>query len=326
MAQRPNRKAVRQAIIVSNRPLGTGRNPHNYLLELEIDHTFDTVPGEFIEITLSSRPSDSYRALSWDPDQPTPLPTTGSELRERQPLLNRPFSIAGIDKRDEHAQVFVIYKVRGPGTTRLATLGPGEKLTVLGPLGKSGFSATTDLKRAVLVAGGIGLPPLLFWTDLLTRRSVPVVLIAGARTASQLPLPQGVIEQTPRSNKAHGIPDVFLPLTYKTVNLQVATEDGTAGTAGRATDLLERTLANKPADEQWTIYGCGPWDMLRSVFGLVRNKNVECQVSLEQMMGCGIGTCQSCIVKVRASDPPHWQYKLCCTDGPVFDARDVIWD
>ncbi|MGB2820485.1 MAG: dihydroorotate dehydrogenase electron transfer subunit, partial [Phycisphaerae bacterium] len=111
------------------------------------------------------------------------------------------------------------------------------------------------------------------------------------------------------------------------VETAIATDDGSLGWKGFAAGLFTRWLEAQdgPAD-RLVVYSCGPEPMMRAVGEACIARGIECQLALERHMACGMGTCQSCIVKLRARGEPGWQYKLVCTDGPVFNAEDILWD
>lgn len=239
--------------------------------------------------------------------------------------MNRPFSIAGLTHEDGSSQVSVLYKVRGPGTRTFRTFAPGRPVTVFGPLGARGFQLPAPVDRAIVAAGGLGLAGTLFWLDQLVNRGVPATVLVGSPTAGELPLPEP-LRQGDRPVDAHVLPGLFAPLLSPHVALRIATDDGSIGFKGFVSRALESLLADKPADEKWVVYGCGPWPMLKSIAALAQRENLACQVSLEEMMACGIGTCQACVIGVYAGGKGRSQYKLCCTHGPVFDAEEIVWE
>jgi len=112
------------------------------------------------------------------------------------------------------------------------------------------------------------------------------------------------------------------------VPVLISTDDGSLGFAGSAAQAFARYLhAHLEEDSSAVVYSCGPDAMMHATADLAEQYNIPCQVCLERMMACGMGTCQSCVVRIRdASDPKGWVYRLCCTDGPVFDSRVVIWE
>jgi len=321
------KKSTFQASVIAVEPLPVTGNRHNYLMTMKLDRAFEAFPGQFIQIRLADLPAQPQRILEYHEDTLTPWPDVQPNLKEKSPLLNRPFSIAGLASANDSSQLSVMYNVKGPGTLKLSRCRPGETLTVLGPLGRRGFSLPEQIDRVIIVAGGMGLAPMLYWSSRLVQAKLPITLLIGAQTAAHLPLPEAVHRRaSDRQSSIETVPDAFKHLLDWHVDIHLATDDGSAGTRGLVTTLLETFLTEKLAHERWVIYSCGPWAMLRSVANQARRANIRCQVSLEQMMACGIGTCQSCIVKTHSPQPPFWQYELCCTDGPVFDAESVIWD
>jgi len=214
------------------------------------------------------------------------------------PLLSRPFSIAGVDP--SAGTVDVIFQTVGRGTALLAALQAGVSLELVGPLGH-GFELPPRRNPAVLIGGGVGVPPLMFLAERLAADGVPVAVLIGARSAELL---LGVAEF-----EACG------------AELQVATDDGSAGYHGFPTALLEQHLAQDPDCE---VYACGPHELLRTVADLTLRADVPCQVCLENQMGCGLGACLGCVVAARTADGGE-EYLRVCKDGPVFDARRVVW-
>ena len=323
MAHHLDNKAVHQAEVLSNRPISAGKDQPNYLLELKLDRSFTALPGQFIQIQISEPPLTTHRELEHQNGEFQPW-TVEAELDHKTPLLNRPFSLADLRTVDGFTQASVLYKVRGPGTIRLSQFRASDNLTLFGPLGSSVFTLPERVDRVVMVGGGLGLAGLLFWTNGLIEKGLPVTMVAGAPTAEQIPLPKKLWSQ--RTSDTRNLSNVFSRLGPEAVNLYVATDDGTAGHKGFVTEVFDQVLAEKPPSERWAVYACGPWAMLRLIARAADEANVFCQVSLEEMMACGIGACQACVIKVRADNHQGWQYKLCCTQGPVFDARTIVWD
>lgn len=196
------------------------------------------------------------------------------------PLLRRPFGAHKITRNT----VEILYKVVGKATRILSSKKKGDALDVIGPLG-NGFEVSNA--NAILVAGGHGVAPLYALAAQMTK---PLVLI-GARAKAHL-----VCEKD------------FKKLGAR---VRVATDDGSKGHKGSVADLLTKSKA--------TIYACGPKPMLKAVAKLAERYNMPCQVSLEEYIACGIGTCLGCAINTKSG------YKLVCKDGPVFDAKDVIW-
>jgi dihydroorotate dehydrogenase electron transfer subunit len=211
------------------------------------------------------------------------------------PLLRRPFSICGAN-RDV---LLVLYRVVGRGTGILSGKKTGDHLSVLGPLGK-GFEPPGDSVQPILVAGGMGIAPLIFLSLTLSRKDQQ--FLAGYGSSSEVvPLDQlGIVGLSPA----------------------IATEDGSQGHHGRVTDLLESVLSVK--EKPSAIFTCGPLPMLNAVARIARGRNIPCRVSLESHMACGVGACQGCAVK-NAPDGEK-PYAHVCRDGPVFDAKTLDWE
>jgi dihydroorotate dehydrogenase electron transfer subunit len=218
-----------------------------------------------------------------------------------EPLLPRPFSI----HRVQGNRVDLLIRVAGEGTRQLSGLAPGDVLEIKGPLGR-GFNLD-PLRVPILVAGGLGVAPLLFLADRLlkSKQGQPLVsprLLIGAGSKKEL---LGL-----REFRAMGL------------RVQAATEDGSVGHKGLVTDLLDRMTANSL--DRAVIYTCGPWGMMRAAASWAASKNVLCQVSLEAHMACGMGACLGC--SVARQNPTGPRYAKVCQDGPVFEAGEVAWD
>ena len=214
------------------------------------------------------------------------------------PLLRRPLSI---HQTIGNEQVQLLYKVMGKGTRMLATLAPGQKLNLTGPLGH-GFDFA-DRQAICLVGGGMGIAPLYFLAREILRATRPpkCIVLLGARTASELgPLPRDFM-------------DIGVTETH------LATDDGSVGHHGFVAELLPQHLN---LDLNWTVCTCGPSPMMKAVAGLCRAQDWECQVSLETMMACGISACLGCAIPRADLSGP---YLHVCKDGPVFKAEEVAW-
>lgn len=277
-------------------------------------------PGQFVQ--LQCRGLDEQigaREVRWPAEGPPQL--TQPELTGKEPLLRRPFSLAAWRQWDRGVALEILYRAVGTGTHWLWDVPVGTALSVLGPLG-NGFAIRPEATHAALVGGGVGIPPMLFLAEHLAAAGKTAVAFCGVRTEGLLPLtvcdrpgadgrPSRCIEEFAR----HGAESV------------IATDDGTLGWPGLVSGALAAWLdgaAPGPAD--LVVYSCGPEPMMRAVADLCIARGIECQLALERHMACGMGTCQSCIVKIRDDGARGWSYKLCCTDGPVFDAREVLWE
>ena len=224
--------------------------------------------------------------------------------RGMDPLLRRPFSIFEV-LRDSHGAVIglsVFNKRIGKGTGLLYEVESGARLQCLGPLGKP-FEPVDPPGEAWMVAGGVGLAPFVTLAEALVARGTATTLFYGARRAEDL----------------HCV-DIFERLGIRIVT---STEDGSGGIKGRVTVPLEEALTATAKDVH--VYVCGPTPMMRAVATLAAAHGRRCDVSLEQVMGCGLGGCYSCVVAAREpGGAPH--HTRSCIDGPVFDASRIVWE
>lgn len=214
------------------------------------------------------------------------------------PLLRRPFSICGTE---EGGIVRILFKAVGRGTALLAARKEGESIPVLGPLG-SGFALLHTEKPVFLMAGGIGIAPVLFLFQYLKPHNYK--FLSGYRTSAEIINIDGA-----------GIPDF---------KMDIATDDGSEGFNGRVTNLLEDIL-DSGIEEPAVIYACGPLPMLKETARISLERNLGCQVSMETLMACGIGVCQGCAISLL-SDIKEAPYHRVCKEGPVFDSREIDWN
>ncbi|MFB3820051.1 MAG: dihydroorotate dehydrogenase electron transfer subunit [Candidatus Methylomirabilales bacterium] len=257
------------------------------------------------------------------------------------PFLPRAFSIYRLGPGRQAAVVEVLYKVVGVGTQCLSGLDPGAAVEVLGPLGNH-FAPPAAGQPVVLVAGGIGVPPIAALAAELRQ--------CGMRNAECGMDGQSLEPRT--SNRQPSLPRPLVLLGGKTSEdilcvkdfeeaggeVRIATEDGSLGARGLVTDLLEQSFHGTPALRhsgtspegrsarvpECQVYACGPPGMLAAVARLASAYGVPCQASVEATMACGFGACMGCAIEVHADGPgPH--YKLVCKDGPVFDSREIVW-
>lgn len=228
-------------------------------------------------------------------------PETASESRPGQfvmvrtgedhdPLLRRPLAIHRVSPLASPTQFALLFSVIGRGTKWLAQRKEGDEIDLLGPLGH-GFRVQS--RHLLLVAGGIGIAPLVALAENELAKGAHVTLILGAPTQDQL------------------YPAHLLPLE---IDLLVATEDGSAGQKGMATDLLANFTGK--ADQ---VFACGPVAMYEVMSSQASIKGKSVQVSMEARMGCGFGVCLGCAIETRQG------MKLVCQDGPVFELEDIIW-
>ncbi len=226
-----------------------------------------------------------------------------------EPFLRRPFGAYGIHKK----KIEILYKTVGKATEILSVKKKGEILDVLGPLG-NGFDAiypgsstrpVPAAKKAILVAGGHGVAPLAALARQLKRHGVKFSVFLGARTKKDI-----ICDKE---------------LAKLGAKVYIATDDGSKGSKGLITNLLKKTLfhcvsGNPVPLTQWNrVYACGPKPMLKETAKVAKQYGLSCRISLEEYMACGLGTCLGCAVKTRNG------YKMVCKDGPVFDAKEIIW-
>jgi len=214
------------------------------------------------------------------------------------PLFARPFGFSGFTKRGETADVEIMYRVVGRGTRIMESWKPGQPVSFLGPLGR-GFSLPPEGSSTLLIAGGVGLPPLLAVARKMEAlgRAGEVCLLYGDASFDRLVKLQ---------------PDV-----YPDVETVTCTEDGSCGTSGLVTDLL-RTRGSVQGSH---LLVCGPNPMMSAVMELAENRCLSAQFSLEARMACGFGVCSGCAVKLASGD-----YVRVCREGPVFDGKDLSED
>ena len=251
------------------------------------------------------------------------IPAALRDVAHRKVLLRRPFSFAEVTPKGDTTAAELLDCVVGPASLRMTTLTRGNAVTIIGPLG-NGFWVPEGKRTALLAVGGMGIPPIRCLAKSLTadHAGVETFAFVGAKTVGALPL-EGRLDDVSQqlgfcvpAFAKFGIPSVL------------ATDDGSAGTQGLVTDFLAQWLDenhDRPQNET-IIYACGPEPMLAAVAKMATERNIDCQVSMERRMACGIGLCQSCAIECKAEGSAETVYKLCCQDGPVFEAKDVIWD
>lgn len=238
------------------------------------------IPGQFIEIKVS----DSV-----------------------EPLLRRPFSI----HRVVGSNIEILYEVIGKGSELLSRKKPGEYLDIIGPLG-NGFndqSPVASRPSTVIIAGGMGVAPLVFLAETLAR-------YGDRRPQTEDRRPATLVLIGAKDKKHILCSDEFKKYGCK---VKVATDDGSRGFKGKVTDLLKRLLSTMNYQLS-TVYACGPAPMLQEISRISKEKKIPAQVSLEAHMACGIGACLGCVVDTEDG------YKRVCKEGPVFEADRVIWE
>ena len=239
--------------------------------------------------------------------------------RNNDPLLRRAFSLHRLINMNT---IQILYRVRGKGTGVLSKRVPGERLDILGPLGK-GFEIHSQINEAILVAGGVGIAPLFPLAEELKRAGKSIKLFIGGKNRE----------------------DILCEDDFRSLGIEIyiSTEDGTYGKRGLITDILEDYIQTPDSRLKTQIYACGPKPMLKVVSEIARFYSLPCYVSLEERMACGIGACLGCAVKTRVQSsgfrvqrkktkdsrlptPNAQLYKMVCKDGPVFNAEEIEWD
>ena len=215
-------------------------------------------------------------------------------------ILRRPFSIMDTDPATGRFTIFL--KAVGPGSAAVFQMGEGEKARVLGPLGH-GFTPPASGERVFLVGGGYGVAPFALFSRALRDASIGFRLFYGGRSARELPLTSEL--------ERRGIP------------LTLSTDDGTRGVPGRVTAPLIEALSAEKGSAR--LYACGPEAMMHAVTKIAADKDIPCEVSLDPWMGCGVGTCLGCVVKIQDPGELRPKNRPACTEGPVFDSRRVVW-
>ncbi len=282
-----------------------------------------------VQIVSNERDTDSYFRLVLHAPQIAPLIQPGQFAHVRvlplkDALLRRPFSIFQVT-----GDTFsILYKTVGKGTDALARMGPGEELSVIAPLGRGFTVPKRGGEIPFLVAGGYGMAA----TYLLAQRSPQkgIAFVGGRRRI-----------------------DILCEKEFQALgwDVRVTTEDGSHGQKGLVTEALIADLRRSRGDEAQTrkverekrkseikqsllmsaptgwkvkIFACGPTGMLKAVGKIAEGFNVPAELSMDEHMCCGVGVCLTCVIPVKTGD--GWEYQRTCTEGPVFDAQQVVWE
>jgi dihydroorotate dehydrogenase electron transfer subunit len=305
-------KGIFDAIVFANKKIREGF----YRLGLEFsgegaEAFAQAKPGQFAELDLSSIPLPPAEGIVEDLQ----------DAAERKILLRRPFSFCDVSTHKGKTRVEILYCALGPATLRMTALSAGKSVSVIGPLGK-GFQMPQGKKIALLVSGGMGAGPLIHLAKTLTDDypDIEAIAFAGAKTKTELPF------EKPTDEISQQLGFALHEFARVGVESQLATDDGSAGYEGFVTDCFLQWLKHRSLSAKDTIiYSCGPEKMLARMAKIAEEKRIDCQISMERMMACGFGVCQSCAVKCKVNGSGETLYKLCCKDGPVFDTREVIF-
>ena len=307
-----SKKGIFEACVLSNQKI----RQCYYRLDLQLDakgsDLFSSViPGQFLELDLSgvSLPDASD------------IPDHLKDSSQRPVLLRRPFSFSDVivtqDSKGISVKVQILYCVLGPASVRMTALKSKDKVSILGPLG-NGFTIPDGLSHAILIAGGMGFPPVLHLAAYLKKYhpKCDVISFVGAKSSEDLSFT--TLIDNPKGFVLEEFERIQVPS-------HIATDDGSAGYQGFVTDCARGWLEKRKINPTSTIvFACGPEPMLAATALLAENYELPCQVSMERMMACGIGLCQSCAVEIKTASADT-KYHLCCKDGPVFNAKNVVW-
>lgn len=303
----------------------------HFQLMLHVDRGYPpTEPGQFIQIACRDDLAMTETACEWNEDSSGRFVRADCQddvdLQHPTAILRRPFSLAGrTELEDGTTELEIIHRVVGVGTDWMANLAAGDSVQILGPLGNR-FTLPRENQTALLVGGGVGIPPMLYLGTALATRSLKGIAFFGALCRDLLPV--ALIRQAAETEPSLCI-DRLCELN---IPAMISTDDGSVGYRGFVTNALERfldsNLHSAITNPQYVIYTCGPEPMMKRVAEIGRERNIPVQVAVERAMACGMGTCQSCCIRAKVPldvDPAGWRYKLACTDGPIFRGDDLLW-
>ena len=253
-----------------------------------------------VPIVSNERDSDLYFRLVLRAPQIAPRVQPGQfahvrVLPMKDALLRRPFSIFQV----EGHTLSILYKAVGKGTEALSRMRPGEEVSVIGPLGHGFTVPPHGGETPLLVAGGYGMAAMY----LLAQRSPQkgIVFVGGRRRV-----------------------DILCEAEFEALGWEVraTTEDGSHGEKGLVTQPLLAELKRGAGERK--LFACGPTPMLKAVGRIADEAGLPAELSMDEHMCCGVGVCLTCVIPIKAGD--GWEYQRTCTEGPVFDARQVVWE
>ncbi|HTX20685.1 MAG TPA: dihydroorotate dehydrogenase electron transfer subunit [Candidatus Aquilonibacter sp.] len=256
-----------------------------------------------VQIVSNERDTDSYFRLVLRAPQIAPLVQPGQFAHVRitllkDALLRRPFSIFQVA-----GETFsILYKTVGKGTDALARMRAGEEVSVIAPLGHGFTVPKRGGETPLLVAGGYGMAAMF----LLAQRSPQkgIVFVGGRKRVDIL------------------CEKEFAALGW---DVRVTTEDGSHGEKGLVTQPLVTEIRNQKSEiRNYKLFACGPTGLLKAVGKIAADFDLPCELSMDEHMCCGVGVCLTCVIPVKVGD--GWEYQRTCTEGPVFDARQVLWE
>lgn len=240
-----------------------------------------------------------------------PAPGQFAHLRvveETDPLLRRPFSFHDVRSKGDRVQVDFLYAVVGKGTKKMKQLNEGDEIHLMGPLGNQ-FSPPDTQEHPVLIGGGVGIPPIHMFARQLSDEEwldSPVPVLMGARSADEIMCEEDFDQPG--------------------IQLHVSTDDGSRGFEGVVTDLFKHLQDAGRFNAPVKIYGCGPHGMLEAIRELTENRNLSGEIAIERQMGCALGICRACVVKVRPPDTVQPEVQTVCREGPVFSVDHLCSD
>ena len=281
-----------------------------------------SAPGQFVQICCHEAEEPEPRMFNWSDEDIAALRSM-RDWTDGATYLRRPFSIA--DRWEDsqgRTHLVVISRNVGPGTAWLEHLKEGARIDLIGPLGQ-GFRIPPDDRMLILVGGGVGIPPLLYLTrDLHHAGKRNVIMIFGATRRDILPV--RLLNEPTTDGMPTLCVDSGTPGEYPAA---ITTDDGSLGLHGVVTDAIRAfaPTCRSASAERPLVLTCGPEGMLHAVAELSREMQWDCQMCIERKMGCGMGTCLSCIVRVHDPEKESgWRWALTCKDGPVFDRDDLL--
>jgi len=252
------------------------------------------------QIVSNARDTDLYFRVVVRAAQIAPLVQPGQFVHVRilplkQALLRRPFSVFQVSD----GTLSLLYKTVGQGTEVLSRMRPGEELSLIGPLGHGFTVPHPGGEVPLLVAGGYGMAALFLLAERSPQRGI--VFVGGRRRA-----------------------DILCEKEFRALGWEVCvtTEDGSHGDRGIVTEALRAELKRRTPGRK--LFACGPTPMLKAVGRLAAEHNLPAELSLDQHMGCGIGVCLTCVAPIKTAG--GWEYQRTCTEGPVFDFRQIAWE
>jgi len=312
------------ATVVESRRLG----PNHVRLKLRAPGVaLRSLPGQFVNVRCTPL---AFAARTFDDWETFRRSRRTTEPQPPATLLMRPFAVyRRWPNGPDGGHIEILFKIVGRGTDALARKRPGETLDLVGPLG-TGFDLDwcRRLRKAVVVAGGVGLAPLHPLVEYLREHDVDTLVIVGAIREEDVPLETADSRVTLSFMSTE--PEVTITCEeYERLGcgLGIVTLEGTRGYKGLPTEMLDRFLHRREAGGhgEMAVFACGPWGMMREVARHAAEHDVRCQVLLEERMGCGVGACMACTCRTKGRTGEVVRKRI-CVDGPVFEAGEVVWD